>query len=81
MKILAVVALMVGMIALLTGISHIYPSKVHHEADTKKLKKELRDSSDVISPHSVFHDFLVRDLKNDHYRADQKKLLKTEKGT
>lgn len=81
MKILAMVALMIGMIALLSGISHIYPSKSDSQNDAAKLKDELRDSSDVISPHSVFNDFLVRNLKDDYYRADKKKLLKTGKGS
>ncbi|MCM1153007.1 MAG: hypothetical protein NC328_05085 [Muribaculum sp.] len=63
LKIIAVIALMVGMVIILLGIGHLYRKDDAKEAiETSKLKKDIKEKDYVISRHSVFNGFLVRNI-------------------
>ncbi len=59
-KIIAVVALLVGMVVILTGIGHLTNRRGENDINkTGNLRAEINKSEKVISPNSVFHNFLV----------------------
>lgn len=61
LQLLAVGGILVGMIMLLLGIHRLFNS---HEFDnpqeTSRLKKDIEERKNVISGHSIFHQFLAR---------------------
>lgn len=60
-KIVVILALLMGMVMVLMGIGHLYRkdgSREVREAD--RLRRDIKESDNVITRNSIFHDFLVR---------------------
>lgn len=63
LKIVAVVVLLLAMVLVLLGIGHLFNKEtLAHDEDVSKLKREMKEREEVISRHSVFHSFLVREI-------------------
>lgn len=74
LKIIAVITLLVGMAVILLGIGHLYRNDDAKEAiDTKRLKRDLEEKDTVISRHSVFNGFLVKNLNRTSLSHHNKK--------
>lgn len=59
-KVMAVVAMLGAMVVLLVGIRHISSDDVAPD-DTDALRHDIDDKENVISQHSLFHEFLTPD--------------------
>ncbi|MDE7461669.1 MAG: hypothetical protein K2M88_00755 [Muribaculaceae bacterium] len=63
-KFLLVAVILVGMVFLLMGISHLSKVDEQPEADASvKLREELENNNRVITRSSVFSNFLARDSR------------------
>lgn len=61
LKILAVVAILVAMVVILTGIGHLTRREgTSQMKNASELRKEITESNRVISTNSVFFSFLGR---------------------
>lgn len=63
----SVVLMLLAMIVLLLGINRLFHRDLEiGDDETRKFRRELKDSDEVITPHSVFHDFITRERTSSH---------------
>lgn len=61
LQIIALIAILVGMVMLLLGIRRLFNTmEFDRPEETERLKSEIERKHDVISDNSVFHEFLAR---------------------
>ncbi len=61
LQILAVAGILVGMIMILLGIHRLFNgNEFDNPKMTNKLRQDVEKDGEVISDHSIFHQFLAR---------------------
>lgn len=64
LKLICVAMILVGMVAILLGINHLFSADFRsEEADTKKFRKKVNESDEVMSPSNLFSRFLGQNNK------------------
>lgn len=74
LKIMLVIILIGIMVMVLMGINYaiLRQSKQLREDNERRLREEVEHSQRVISPESVFHDFLARDMRAARVRTSRR---------
>lgn len=73
-QIVIVLVLLVGMVVLLLSLHHLFRGDAEslEEQDVDKLRREVENGFEVISSHSLFHRFLVRQQKESRSRESRR---------
>lgn len=84
LRLVAVAVMLLAMIVLLLGINRLFHNDLNIDnSETNKFKKEVKESDEVITPHSVFHDFITKDKDRGRYvsvsRLEKKRVRKETK--
>lgn len=59
LKFIAVVVILAAMLMILLGIGHLFSGNFHSDSeDAEKLRQDVENNTDVVSPRSLFYEFL-----------------------
>ena len=75
LKFIAVVVILAAMLMILLGIGHLFSGNFHSDSEeTEKLRQDVENNEDVVSPRSLFYEFLGggNNKKDGEFRRNRK---------